>query len=98
MKKLFGCANQQFHQLSGGQVSEDPAGEEAGCGGPGLTWSDVLRPVGRTAKLFKRMLEVAYGREINIEFSGNSFGGHSRSQHVNYTLPQNLRYLCHCVV
>ncbi|CDQ71399.1 unnamed protein product [Oncorhynchus mykiss] len=29
--EFFGCANQQFHQLSGGLVSDDPAGEEAGC-------------------------------------------------------------------
>jgi hypothetical protein len=28
----------QFHQLSGWLVSDDPAVEEAGCGGPGLAW------------------------------------------------------------
>jgi hypothetical protein len=62
------------------------------------TQSAVLRPVGRTAKFSKMMLEVAYGREINIQFSGNCSGGHSCSQHINCTLPQNLRHLWHCVV
>jgi hypothetical protein len=35
------------------------------------------------------MLEAAYGKEMNIKFSANSYGGHSFSQHANYTLPQN---------
>ncbi len=43
-------------------------------------------------------LETAYGREMNIQFTGNSSGGHSCSQHVNCTLPQNLRHLWHCAV
>ena len=34
-------------------------------------WSAVVRPVGNTAKFSKMMLEVAYGREINITFPGN---------------------------
>jgi hypothetical protein len=38
-------------------------------------WSAVERLVGRTAKFFKT--EVAYGREINIKFSGNSSVGHT---------------------
>ena len=54
--------------------------------------------VGRTDKFSKMTLEVAYGREMNIKSSGNSFGGHSCSQHANYTLPQNLRHMWHCVV
>ena len=61
----------QFRQLSGLLVSDDPAGEEAGSGGPGLAWVYV-RPVGRTAK-FLKMTEVAYDRE----------SGHSCSQHAN---------------
>ena len=42
VEKLFGCANPQFHQLSGWLVSDDLAGEEAGCGGPGLAWLHVI--------------------------------------------------------
>jgi hypothetical protein len=34
------------------------------------------------------MFEVAYGKEVNIQFSGNSSCGHSCSQHANCTLPQ----------
>ena len=36
----------------------------------------------------KTMLDVAYGREMNIQLSGNSSGGHSSSQHANSMLPQ----------
>ena len=32
----------QFLQLSGWLVSEDPAGEEDRCGGPGLAWLHVV--------------------------------------------------------
>ena len=28
--------------VQGGRVSDDPAGEEAGCGGPGLVWLHVV--------------------------------------------------------
>ena len=52
------------------------------------TWSAVVRPVGRTAKFCKMMLEAAYGRETKMKFSGNSSVGHSCSQHANCTLPQ----------
>jgi hypothetical protein len=41
-RKIFGCAKRRFHQLSGWLVSDHPAGEEAGCGGPGLAWIHVV--------------------------------------------------------
>ncbi len=51
-----------------------------------------------TAKLPETPLETAYGREMNIQFTGNSSGGHSCSQHANCTLSQNLQHLWHCAV
>ncbi len=33
---------------------------------------------------------MAYGREINMKLTDNSFGGQSCSQHANCTLPQNF--------
>jgi hypothetical protein len=70
--------------------------EVLGCGG--YIWSAVVRPVGRTAKFSEITFEAAYGREINIQFSGNNSVGYSCSQHANCMLPQVLRHLWHCVV
>ncbi len=64
----------------------------------GYTWSAFVRPVWCTAKFSETTLETAYGREINIQFTGNSSGEHPCSQHANCTLPQNLRHLWHCAV
>lgn len=36
---------------------------------------------------------MSYGREMNIQYMGNSPGGHSCSLHANWTLPQNLHHL-----
>ncbi len=64
----------------------------------GYTWSAVVRPVGCTANFTETPLEMAYGREMNIQFTGNSSGGHSCSQHDKCTLPHNLQHLWHCAV
>ena len=61
-RALLQTEKRLLHQLSGWLVSDDPAGEDGD--GPGLMWSAVFSPVGRTA--------ILSGREIDIQFSGNS--------------------------
>ncbi len=76
---------------TGWLVSDDLRGEDAGCGGPGLVWLHVVCGCEAgwcTAKFSEKPLETAYSREMNIQFTGNSSGVHSCSQHANCTLPQ----------
>ena len=44
--------------------------------------------LGHIAKFSKTALEVSYGREMNIQFSGKISGEHFCSKHFNCTLPQ----------
>ncbi len=43
----------------------------------GYTWSVVIGLVGCTVKFSETPLETAYDREMNIQFTGNSSGGHT---------------------
>ncbi len=40
----------------------------------GYMWYVLLRPVGCIAKFSETHLEMAYGREMHIQFMGNSSG------------------------
>ncbi len=53
----------------------------------GYMWSAVVMPVVCTSKFSEMPLEMAYGREMNFQITGNSSGGHSCSQHANCMLP-----------
>ena len=61
-----------------------------------LGWRGYMWSAGE--KFSKTTLDAVYGREINIKFSGNSFGGHSCSQHDNSTLPQLETSVALCCV
>ncbi len=95
VQKFFDYANRLLQQLSGGGWSQMVLEvkmlymEVLGWCGYNM-WCAVVRPVECTAKLSEMILETTYGREMNIQFMGNSSGGHSCSQHANCTLPHNL--------
>ncbi len=74
-------SNRLLQQLFGWLVSDNLGGEDAGCGGPGLVWLHVVCDC--EAGFSEMPLETDYGREMSIQFMGNSSGGHSCSQHAN---------------
>ncbi len=89
VQKFFGYAKRLLQQLSGWlsqTILEVKMLDVEVLGWSGYTWSAV----GCTAKFSETPLEMAYGREMNIQFTGNCSGGHSCSQRANCTLPQNL--------
>jgi hypothetical protein len=53
-----------------------------------------LRSFGHTAKFSKMTLEAVYGREMNIELSGNSSAGHSCSQNAPSKLETSVALCC----
>ncbi len=71
----------------------DLLGEDTGCGGPGLARLHVvlrlLRPSGCTANSLKLIWLMV--EKVNIQFKGNSSGGHSGSQIIAASL--KTRYI-----
>ncbi len=92
VQNLFGYAKRLLQQLSGWLGSDDLGGEDAGCGGPGLVWLHMVCSyevmVGCTTKFSE--MPLAYGREINIKFTGNSSGGHSCMSACQLHAPSKL--------
>ncbi len=96
VQKFFGYSNRLLQQLSGWLVSHDLGGGDAGCGGPGLVWLHMVCGC-EAGWMYCQILWNTFG-QMNIQFMGNSSGGHSCSHHANCTLPQNLQNLWHCAV
>ncbi len=90
---MLTSANRLLQQLTGWLFSDDLGGEDAGCGGPGLVWLHMVCGCEPGLIYCQILWKMAYGREMNIKFTGNSSGGHSCSQLAYSTLPQNLRHL-----
>jgi hypothetical protein len=72
-------------------------GRGTATGGPEPVNQKWLFPHKGALLLFLKTLEMAYGRKMNMQFSGNSSGGHSCSQHANCTLSQNW-HICGIVL
>ena len=97
MSVAYACPYHNLTSTMGQSVSNTDVSKPLAHTSP-YTWSAVVRSIGRIAKFSKMTLEAAYGREINIKFSGNSSGGHSCSQHANCTLPQLETSVALCFV
>ena len=88
LRQLLTVCAEILHQLSEWLVSDDPAGEEAGWGGPGLTWLHVVCgcEAGWTyCQILENDIMVQYG--MNITFSGNS----SEIPAVIMPIPRSLK-------
>lgn len=68
-----------LHQLSDWLLSDDPAGEEAGCEGRRSVWLHVDSC--RENDSETRRQETAYGGEMNIELGGHSCSQRAPSKH-----------------
>lgn len=55
-------------------------------------WLDVQK------KISEKPLGTPYGKEMNINFTGNSSGEGWNSQHANRALTRKLGHLWHCAV
>ncbi len=64
----------------------------------GYTWSAVWGRLDVLPNSFETPLETAYGREMNIKFTGNSSGGHSCSQHAIARFLKTCDIWWHCAV
>lgn len=74
MQKLFDCAHQVLHQLSGWLLKKPDV--EVWAGVATTTVWLVVRPVGCAAKFSETTLEMTYCNKMNFQFMGKSFGGH----------------------
>lgn len=55
---------------------------------------EAVNPVVCSAKISETTLEATYGKEVNIQSSGNISGGHSSSKHANCLLVTLVALRC----